>query len=122
MGIDRETTRQMRHRRIRKRLLGTPDRPRLCVHRSLKNLSCQFIDDLSNKTLLSISTLSKHYRENSNNLSGGNVEAAKLLGKLLAEEAKQRGIGRVVFDRGGYLYHGRVRALADSAREAGLEF
>lgn len=122
MAIAKEIGRKKRHSRIRKTMFGTQERPRLCVHRSHKNLHCQLIDDLSGKTLLSLSTLSKRFRENSNNLSGGNVESAKLLGSLLAEDVRQKGIEKAVFDRGGYLYHGRIRAFAEAVRESGLKF
>ena len=114
------TPRERRHRRIRRTVIGTTERPRLCVFRSLKNLHAQVIDDLTGKTIFSVSTLDT--RVSKRLKSRGNIEAAKLLGQLVAEDAKTKGITRVVFDRGGYLYHGRVQVLADAAREHGLEF
>lgn len=106
------------HRRIRKKVMGTPERPRLCVFRSLKHIYAQIIDDVHGRTLVAASSAGK-----SSGLSGGgNVATAKEVGRLIAERAKEKGIRRVVFDRGGYLYHGRVKALAEAAREAGLEF
>ncbi len=107
------------HRRIRNRLSGSAERPRLCVFRSLKHTYAQLVDDLEGKTLLSVSTLALDGKKLNN---GGNVEAAKRVGKLIASQAKERGIESVVFDRGGYIYHGRVKAVAEAAREAGLKF
>lgn len=112
--------RRQLHRRVRRRLEGTEARPRLSVFRSHKNIYAQIIDDASGQTLVSASTLDKQARAQIR--YGGNVAAAKGLGKVLAERARQAGITRVVFDRGGYKYHGRVRALAAAAREGGLEF
>ena len=106
------------HKRIRQRVAGTAERPRLAVFRSLKNISAQVIDDKAGHTLVSASSVEKKAGIG----SGGNVAGAKDVGKLLAQRAKEKGITKVVFDRGGYLYHGRVKALADAAREAGLEF
>jgi large subunit ribosomal protein L18 len=105
------------HKRIRRRVEGTQERPRLAVFRSLNHIYAQVIDDQQGHTLAAAASTEK-------NLSGkgGNVEGAKLIGKAVAERAKDKGITRVVFDRGGYLYHGRVKALADAARQAGLEF
>jgi large subunit ribosomal protein L18 len=108
-----------RHRRARKRLAGTPQRPRLCVFRSLRQISAQVIDDAAGRTLVSASSLESSWPKET---QSGNVEGARLLGRLLAERALAAGIRRVVFDRSGYLYHGRVAALAAAAREAGLEF
>jgi len=105
------------HKRIRRKLAGTSERPRLAVFRSVAHIYAQVIDDSRGQTLASASSVDKDARTN-----GGNVAAAKTIGKLVAERAKEKGIKRVVFDRGGYLYHGRVKALADAAREAGLEF
>ncbi|MBU3911404.1 MAG: 50S ribosomal protein L18 [Candidatus Omnitrophica bacterium] len=115
-----ESGRINRHYRIRKNMSGVKDKPRLVVHRSNKNIYVQLIDDLSGATLLSVSTGEKKFKKDC--AWGGNVEAAKKLGSYLSSEAKKKGIERVVFDRGGYLYHGRVKALADAAREAGLKF
>lgn len=109
-----------RHRRIRKRLVGMPDRPRLAVFRSHKHLYVQLINDFDQKTLLSGSTTSAALRQQLRR--GGNVDAAQQLGRFIAGEAVKRGIRRVVFDRGGYRYHGRVKALAEAARQGGLAF
>ena len=106
-----------RHARVRKTVCGTPERPRLCVFRSLKNLSAQIIDDKSATTLVSASTLDKEFEG-----YGGNKDSAKKLGAILAKKAIDSGITTVVFDRGGYLYHGRVHEFAQGAREGGLEF
>ena len=105
------------HRRIRKRLKGATERPRLAVYRSLTHIYAQVIDDRKGATLIAASS-----NEAASSVKGGNVAGAKEIGKLVAERAKEKGIVKVVFDRGGYLYHGRVKALADAAREAGLEF
>ena len=105
------------HRRIRKGIRGTPERPRLVVFRSLKHIYAQVIDDRKGRTLAAASSGEKSATGN-----GGNVSGAKEVGKLLAERAREKGVTKVVFDRGGYIYHGRVKALADAAREAGLEF
>lgn len=99
---------------------GTENRPRLSVFRSLKHIYAQVIDDREGRTLASASSLDKQVRQQA--AYGGNIAAAKVVGKVLGERAKQAGVTRVVFDRGGYQYHGRVKALADAAREAGLEF
>ncbi len=106
------------HTRIRKRVKGTAERPRLAVFRSLNHIYAQVIDDRQGRTLAAASSNEKSAAVG----SGGNVAGAKAIGKLVAERAQQQGVKRVVFDRGGYLYHGRVKALADAAREAGLEF
>jgi len=108
------------HQRVRTRLEGTPERPRLCVYRSLGHIYAQVIDDLSGKTLVSASSIDGETKKNLK--GGGNVAAAKVIGKAIAERAKAAGVSKVVFDRGGYKYHGRVKALADAAREAGLKF
>jgi len=108
------------HQRVRTRLEGTPERPRLCVYRSLGHIYAQVIDDLSGKTLVSASSIDGETKKNLK--GGGNVAAAKVIGKTVAERAKAAGVSKVVFDRGGYKYHGRVKALADAAREAGLKF
>jgi large subunit ribosomal protein L18 len=107
------------HERIRKKVQGTAERPRLNVYRSLNHIYVQLIDDLGGKTLVSASSAvgKKGQRK-----TGGNVAAAKEIGKAIAERAKAKGISKIVFDRGGYIYHGRVKALADAAREAGLQF
>jgi large subunit ribosomal protein L18 len=115
----RNTIRQRVHTRIREKMAGTAERPRLNVYRSLNHIYTQLIDDQNGVTLASASTQSKKGDEKK---SGGNVEAARLVGKLIAERGLEKGIKKVVFDRGGYLYHGRIKALADAAREAGLDF
>jgi large subunit ribosomal protein L18 len=107
------------HERIRKRLQGTAERPRLNVYRSINHIYVQLIDDLSGKTLVSASTAEG---QKESKRTGGNVASAKEIGKAIAERAKAKGVTKVVFDRGGYIYHGRVKALADAAREAGLQF
>lgn len=112
--------RVLRHQRIRKKVKGTVEKPRLSVFRSSKNLYVQLIDDLSGKTLLGLSTLSEEVKTAAS--SGANLKAAEILGKKVAEEAKKLNIEKVVFDRGGYLFHGRVRALAEAARKSGLIF
>ena len=112
----RNVIRQRVHFRIRQKMQGTAERPRLNVYRWLNHIYAQIIDDAKGETLLSASSLASKVK------TGGNVAAAKEVGKLVAERAIEKGIKRVVFDRGGYLYHGRIKALADAAREAGLEF
>src|SRR5947199_4753947 len=107
------------HERIRKKILGTSQRPRLNVYRSLNHIYVQVVDDLHGKTLVSASSAEGKKEDRR---TGGNVAAAKAIGKTIAERAKAKGVTKVVFDRGGYLYHGRVKALADAAREAGLKF
>ena len=120
MQKKRITQRERRHKRIRKKIFGQNQRPRLCIYRSLTNLSAQIIDDVAGKTLLSISTFDKEAK--SAIKYGGNVKAAGGLGRLLAEKAKAKGINSVVFDRGGYQYHGRVKVFAEAARKGGLVF
>jgi large subunit ribosomal protein L18 len=115
----KEQARQRRHRRVRKRVVGTSDRLRLSVFRSNRYLYCQIIDDLSGRTLAAASTLDPALRKN---VKSNSMEAAKALGAVIAERAKAANVSAVVFDRGGYLYHGRLKALADAAREAGLKF
>ncbi len=100
--------------------MGTPERPRLCVYKSLRHIHAQIIDDLAGHTLVSASTTEPILRNSLK--STGNIEAAKAVGRLIAQRALEKGIQQVVFDRGGFLYHGRIAALADSAREAGLKF
>ena len=109
-----------RHARVRKNLFGTPERPRLCVYRSNKNISAQIIDDVNGVTLVSASSLDKELKGEIG--YGGNKEAAKKVGEALAKRALAKGIEEVCFDRGGFLYHGRVAQLAEGAREAGLKF
>ena len=114
---DSNQVRLKRHKKVRARISGTAARPRLCVYRSNANISAQIIDDVAGVTLVSASTLEKDFEGN-----GGNKEAAKKVGLAIAERAKAKGIEAVVFDRGGYIYHGRVAALAEGAREGGLDF
>ena len=116
----KEQQRLHRHQRIRDVLSGTPERPRLCLHRSLNNLQAQIIDDSMGKILVGKSTLAKDVKTKVK--SGGNVTAASILGEAMAAEAIKKGIKKVAFDRGGYLYHGRVKAFAEAARRGGLEF
>ena len=116
----RNDDRVARHERVRKTIFGTPEVPRLCVYRSSKNIYAQIIDDENHKTLVAASTLDKDIKEQA--AYGGNKEAAKLVGEKIGKAAKDAGIETVCFDRGGYLYHGRVKELADGAREAGLQF
>jgi large subunit ribosomal protein L18 len=116
---DKNSTRKKRHTRVRAKLSGTATRPRLNVFRSNQHIYAQVIDDKNSVTIASASTLDK---ELTSSVTGSNVDAAKQVGELVAKRAIEQGIKSVVFDRGGYLYHGRVKALADAAREAGLEF
>jgi len=106
-----------RHKRVRGKISGTPERPRLNVFRSETNIYAQVIDDVNGVTLVSASSLDKEFEG-----KGGNIEAARKVGQMVAERAKAKGIDTVVFDRGGYVYHGRVQALAEGAREGGLDF
>ncbi len=116
--LDKNATRKQRHARVRKKVSGTTECPRLNVFRSSKHIYAQIIDDTKSTTIVSASTLDKEL-----NLEGtGNKEAAKKIGELVAKRALEQGVTTVVFDRGGYLYHGRVQVLADAAREAGLKF
>ena len=116
--LDRNKLREKKHRSIRRKIVGTAERPRLSVYRSLKNIFVQIIDDSTGTTLVSASTIEKGAKDQ----SGGIVEAAKKVGEAIAKKALEKGISNVVFDRGGYIYTGRVKALADAAREAGLKF
>ena len=115
----RNAIRKRVHERIRAKMTGTAERPRLNVYRSLNHIYTQLIDDLNGVTIASASSMGKKTEEKK---YGGNIAAAAEVGKLIAERAKEKGIKKVVFDRGGYLYHGRIKALADAAREGGLEF
>ncbi|AJS61645.1 50S ribosomal protein L18 [Paenibacillus sp. IHBB 10380] len=117
---DKNKARVRRHLRVRKKITGTVERPRLNVFRSSKHIYAQLIDDVTGVTIVSASTVDKGLSEEISN--GGNVESARKVGELIAKRAKDKGVASVVFDRGGYLYHGRIQALADAAREAGLEF
>lgn len=113
---DKNAKRLKRHKRIRANVSGTEQRPRLCVYRSLKNIYAQVIDDVNGKTLVSASSVEKDF------VGGGNKEDAEKVGKLVAERAVAKGITEVVFDRGGYVYHGRIESLAKGARDGGLKF
>jgi len=112
--------RSRRRNRIRKKVVGTAERPRLCVYRSNMNIYVQIVDDMEGRTLVSASTMDKELKAAVK--SGGNIEAAKKVGEAVAKKAIDGGVNTVVFDRGGYIYHGRIKALADAAREAGLKF
>ncbi|XP_031285792.1 50S ribosomal protein L18, chloroplastic [Pistacia vera] len=118
----RREDRTARHSRIRKKVDGTPDRPRLCVFRSNKHLYVQVVDDTKMHTLASASTMQKPISEEFDNSAGPTIEVAKRVGKVIAKSCLEKGITKVAFDRGGYPYHGRVEALADAAREHGLQF
>ncbi len=115
----KENSREKRVKRIRKKIMGTPERPRMRVFKSAKHIYCQIIDDVAGATLASLSTLDKAMRDVD---VQGKTEKARQIGLKIAELAKSKGIERVVFDRGGYIYHGRVKALSDGAREGGLDF
>lgn len=114
---DSNAARVKRHYRVRNKISGTPERPRLSVYRSTNNIYAQIIDDVEGKTLVSASSLDKGF-----DVYGGNKDGAKKVGELIAKKALEKGIENVVFDRGGYIYHGRVQALAEAARENGLKF
>lgn len=116
----KQEKRETRHLRVRKTVIGTSERPRLCVFRSLKHIYAQVIDDTEKRTLASASTAEPAFKEQAK--TGGNVSAATAIGKMVAARALEQGVKKVVFDRGGYLYHGRVKALADAARAGGLDF
>ena len=119
MGKDNtKESREIRHKRVRKSVAGTAERPRLCVYRSLNHIYCQLIDDGKGCTIVSASTLESDLKPDNKR----KTETAAFVGKMIAERASESGIKKVVFDRGGYQYHGRVKALADAARKAGLEF
>jgi large subunit ribosomal protein L18 len=118
--LSRNDNRLVRHKRVRKILSGTPEKPRMCVFRSLKNISVQIIDDTAGNTIVAASSLDKDIK--SQQAYGGNKAVAKLVGESIAQKAKAKGIEEVAFDRGGFLYHGRVKELADGARGAGLKF
>ncbi len=112
------TRRERRHKRVRGKAVGTPDRPRLCVYRSLNHIYAQVIDDLAGRTLAAASTMDKSLGAD----ASGNKDAASKVGEMIAERAKAAGVSQVVFDRGGFMYHGRIKALADGARKGGLSF
>ncbi|GAB4268472.1 50S ribosomal protein L18 [Thermincola ferriacetica] len=118
--VDRKAIKAKRHLRVRKKVFGTPERPRLSVFRSLNHIYAQIIDDTKGHTIVAASTLEPELGKSLSSKS--NVEAAQAVGKAIAEKALAKGVKRVVFDRGGHIYHGRIKALADAAREAGLDF
>jgi large subunit ribosomal protein L18 len=118
--VSRNERRKKRHLRVRNKVFGTAERPRLNVFRSSKNIYAQLIDDMAGHTLAAASTLDKEIKEKG--VNGGTVDAAREVGKLIAKRAADKGYNKVVFDRGGYIYHGRVKALAEGAREGGLDF
>jgi large subunit ribosomal protein L18 len=118
--LSREAHRERIHLRMRKRIVGTSERPRLCIHRSSRHIRAQVVDDHAGRTLASASSLDKEVRAVIK--GGGNIAASKVVGKVIAERARAKGVDKVVFDRGGYQYHGRIQALAEAAREAGLKF
>ncbi|OGN97880.1 MAG: 50S ribosomal protein L18 [Chloroflexi bacterium RBG_13_51_36] len=119
-GIGSKAIRKIRHKRVRQKVTGTTSRPRLCIFRSLNHVHVQLIDDSKGQTLVSMSTLDSQVRSKTDGM--GKSKRAETVGTLLAERALDKGIKQVVFDRGGYKYHGRVKALAEAARKAGLEF
>ncbi len=118
--ISKNKDRKRKHLRVRKKISGTPERPRLNVFRSLKHIYAQIIDDTTGNTLVAASTLDPMLKDKVQH--GANKEAAKAVGKLIGEKALEKGINKVIFDRGGYIYHGRIKELAEGAREAGLDF
>jgi large subunit ribosomal protein L18 len=118
--IDKNQSRQKRHFRMRKRITGSAQRPRMSVYRSLKHFQVQLIDDIAGVTLLGLSTQAADLKGKAKSMSS--VAGAKFIGALVAKKAQEKGIQQVVFDRGGYIYHGTIKALADAAREAGLKF
>lgn len=120
MGVSKNDARKKRHRRVRKKVSGTTEKPRLNVFRSLKHIYVQVIDDNTGVTIASASTDDKELK--SGVKIGSNIEAAKTVGAVIAKRAGAKGVKKVIFDRGGYIYHGRIKALADAARENGLEF
>lgn len=118
--LEKNILRKIRHKRVRKKVFGTKDKPRLCVFRSLRHTYVQIVNDEDNKTLLTASTLDKDIRDKIKVYD--NTQAAELVGKLVAKKCKEAGVKKVVFDRGGYIYHGRIKTLADTVRKEGLEF
>lgn len=120
MAEDTKEARKRRHERIRKKVMGSTERPRLSVYRSLDHIYAQIIDDFKGDTIVSASSLDKEFKDVKSHK--GNVVTAKKIGELLAKRALKKGVKKIVFDRSGYIYHGRVKALADAARETGLEF
>ncbi len=117
-----KTNRIIRHLRLRKKVQGDAERPRLSIYPSIQHLHAQIVNDFDQKTLIGFTTKTKDFLKSTKLKTGGNVEAATLFGKFVAEKAKEKGISKVVFDRGGFLYHGRIKAFADAARQNGLSF
>ncbi|SHK38101.1 50S ribosomal protein L18 [Thermocrinis minervae] len=120
--LTRQERRERRHKRIRKKIFGTPERPRLCVYRSLNAFYAQIIDDTKGITLVSASSIDKDYVQMFGKRGGKSIEDVKKVAQLLVKKAKEKGITKVVFDRNGFLYHGKIKAFADACRELGLEF
>ncbi len=120
--LNRKEKRIRRHKRIRKKVFGTPERPRLSVYRSLHHFYAQVIDDTTGTTLVSASTLDPEYQKLVGSKGGKSIEAAQKVAEVLVKRAKEKGISKVVFDRGGFIYHGKIKAFADKCRELGLEF
>ncbi|GAB4351568.1 MAG: 50S ribosomal protein L18 [Candidatus Abyssubacteria bacterium] len=120
LKFDRAAARERRHLRVRRKVSGNPERPRLSVHRSSKHIYAQLIDDSTGRSLVMVSSLSPEARQSG--AVSKSIQSARIVGEVLAKKAVERGIDKVVFDRGGYLYHGRVKALAEAAREHGLKF
>ncbi len=120
--LNRHERRERRHKRIRKKIFGTPERPRLCVYRSLNAFYAQIIDDTKGHTLVSASSIDREYVQMFGKRGGKSIEDAKRVAELLVKRALEKGIKKVVFDRGGFLYHGKIKAFADRCRELGLEF
>jgi len=116
----KEELRLKRHKRIKIKMFGTPEKPRLLVHRSLKNISAQILDDTEGKVLFSMSTKDKTLKQKFT--SAGNVKSAEAFGELFSQTAKEKGFSKVIFDRAGYLYHGRIKSFADALRKGGMEF
>lgn len=120
MAIDRGAIRRKHHLRVRRKVSGSSERPRLCIHRSLKHISVQVIDDTARQTIVSASTMETALKDGLS--STDNIEACRRIGEQVARRALEKGVEKVVFDRAGYVYHGRVKAVADAARAAGLQF
>lgn len=116
----KEQSRLKRHRRIKLRMQGSASKPRLIIKRSIKNLSAEIVDDTMNKTLFSLSSLNKEVKQKLG--TGGNLKSAKEFGEIFSQKAKEKGITKIIFDRAGYLYHGRIKAFAEALRKGGLEF
>ncbi|MGC8852474.1 MAG: 50S ribosomal protein L18 [Hydrogenobacter sp.] len=120
--LTRHERRERRHKRIRKKIFGTPERPRLCVYRSLHNFYAQIIDDTKGHTLVSASTIDPEFVKLTGKRGGKSIADVQKLAEILVQKAKEKGITKVVFDRGGFLYHGKIKAFAEKCRELGLEF